>query len=187
MNLHAGPLAAVRRRVRPSSIDELTGLGNRRQLREDLRTTVAAANDDCTAMLVLLTLSGFKAYDSRMGHSAGDALLTLLGGRLRQTVRSHGAAYRIGGVEFAVLSRVGPGVGSDGVDALIFTASAALTDGSVDAPVTAWHGAVRIPGETREPGEALHIAGQRLLAAKTYAPPLVRDRPARPQRVVQLP
>ena len=78
--------------------DELTGLGNRFALQEQL-SHPARRN---TAVL-LLDLDRFKAVNDTLGHQAGDQLLVEVAGRLRQvTGRDHFVA-RLGGDEFAVL------------------------------------------------------------------------------------
>lgn len=177
MRMRDGAMGIVRRRVRPRLADELTGLGNRRRLREDLRAVTAAGTGE-PMLLVLLTVTGFKEYDRARGHSAGDALLRELAGRLRAAVPQGGAAYRTGGVDFAVLA---PATGGTG-DRLVAAVVGALTDRSGESAISAWHGAVRLPAETREAGEALHIATQRLQAGKAYPPPDVTR-----SRVVQLP
>src|SRR5262249_47734755 len=55
------------------------------------------------ATLLLLDLNGFKGFNDSFGHPAGDELLARLGAQLRDAVGDDGAAYRIGGDEFAVL------------------------------------------------------------------------------------
>jgi diguanylate cyclase (GGDEF)-like protein len=174
MRVREGALGIVRRRVRPRLADELTGLGSRRQLRDDLRAATSARPGGDDTALILLTLAGFKEYDRANGHSAGDALLRELGARLLTVVPAGGAAYRTGGAEFCVLTPAG----ADGGYRAATAAVAALTE----AGVSAWYGAARIPAETTDPGEALHIAGQRLEAGKAYPHP-----PAARSRVLELP
>jgi diguanylate cyclase (GGDEF)-like protein len=166
MFLREGAFAAVRRRVRPSAVDHLTGLGNRRRLREDLRAACESATLDAPQLLVLLTLNGFKEFDAVLGHSAGDALLVRLGERLSTAIGHRGHVYRTAGVDFCVLAEVG----RDAVNSFVATALAALAQDDRSHPISARHGAVRLPVETREPGEALHIAGQRLQAGRAHAP-----------------
>ena len=178
MFLRERAFAAVRRRVWPSSVDQLTGLGNRRRLRDDLRAACDSATHDAPQLLVLLTLSGFKEYDAALGHSAGDALVVRLGERLSSSTGHRGTVYRTAGVDFCVLADVG----RDAANSFVATAVAALVHDTGSHPISARHGAVRIPVETREPGEALHIAGQRLHASQVYA-----AAPRTTRRTVQLP
>ena len=55
---------------------------------------------------MLFDLNGFKSYNDRFGHPAGDALLARLGARLQAGLGDGGRAYRLGGDEFCVLVRV---------------------------------------------------------------------------------
>jgi diguanylate cyclase (GGDEF)-like protein len=157
-------------------VDELTGLGNRRRLREDLRAAADAATHDAPQLLVLLTLNGFKEYDAALGHSAGDALLVRLSERLSNAVGSRGRVYRTAGVDFCVLAHIG----RDAANSFVATALAALVHDTGRYPISARHGAVRMPVETREAGEALHIAAQRLHASQAYGA-------RRSSRTLQLP
>ena len=69
--------------------DSLTGLPNRRQLTSDLETAVSEGQ----GRLAMFDLDGFKGYNDTFGHLAGDALLTRLGHRLRESVADTGVAY----------------------------------------------------------------------------------------------
>ena len=64
--------------------DDLTQLGNRRLLVEDLDRAVAVASPDTPAALVLFDLNGFKHYNDTFGHLEGDRLLAQLARRLEQ-------------------------------------------------------------------------------------------------------
>ena len=89
--------------------DELTGLPNRLSLRAQLDETAAraaAGGAPCTVMV--LDFDGFKAINDTLGHQAGDELLRVLAGRLRETAGQHAVVARLGGDEFAVLSTTCP-------------------------------------------------------------------------------
>ncbi len=86
--------------------DPLTGLGNRRQLLEDLELACNQGRAGQPWQLILYDLNGFKRYNDTFGHPAGDALLARLSGKLSASVARHGTAYRMGGDEFCVLIRV---------------------------------------------------------------------------------
>jgi diguanylate cyclase (GGDEF)-like protein len=78
--------------------DALTGLSNRRRLVASLR---APARHD--RVVVLLDLDGFKAYNDRFGHLAGDDVLVRCGDALREAVAGRGEAFRLGGDELCVV------------------------------------------------------------------------------------
>ena len=83
--------------------DPLTGLANRRRLRESL-DDLAESDDQAIRMALLyLDLDGFKAVNDRYGHLNGDDLLREVAGRLTREVADAGMVARLGGDEFAIL------------------------------------------------------------------------------------
>ena len=78
--------------------DSLTGLYNRRKLREQ----IDVQGDGCYSLL-LLDLDHFKSVNDRHGHEAGDEMLRGLAGVLLERFRPRGQVYRLGGEEFAIL------------------------------------------------------------------------------------
>jgi diguanylate cyclase (GGDEF)-like protein/PAS domain S-box-containing protein len=93
---------------RHATVDALTGCLNRRSVLQRLTDEVARPAADATGTaVVFLDLDGFKAVNDRLGHTAGDELLTIVAERLRRTVRDHDVVGRLGGDEFLV---VFPGV-----------------------------------------------------------------------------
>ncbi len=93
--------------------DTLTGLGNRNLFFKQLDHYKAVADRRETRFaLLMIDLDKFKQINDTHGHQAGDAILEMVGERLRLTVRDADAGFRIGGDEFTVLttfevSRVG--------------------------------------------------------------------------------
>jgi diguanylate cyclase len=84
--------------------DELTGLPNRRLLRDRLNQAIAQGiRQDQQVALLLVDLDGFKSVNDRLGHTAGDKLLQALAGRLTDTVRAGDTACRYGGDEFVIM------------------------------------------------------------------------------------
>ncbi|XAS66681.1 EAL domain-containing protein [Micrococcaceae bacterium Sec5.7] len=84
--------------------DPLTGLLNRTALVTAL-TEAQAADGGLPPALLLLDLDGFKGVNDSLGHSAGDQVLTMIGARIRESVRVTDTVARLGGDEFAVLIR----------------------------------------------------------------------------------
>ena len=153
---NAGMLASSRHEA---LTDALTGLGNRRALSRDLERAVA--DERKAVLLALFDLDGFKHYNDSYGHPAGDALLQRLGTKLAAHVDGVGTAYRMGGDEFCVLL---PARG-DGAEQAA-AAAWALAEHGDGFTITCSHGAVDVPREADEPGEALRIADQRMYAHK---------------------
>ena len=95
------------KRHRQAVTDDLTGLGNRRQLFYMLNDFFADVADPTTAPrelgLLFIDLDHFKEINDSFGHSAGDELLRQLGPRLMSSLRSTDVLVRVGGDELAVV------------------------------------------------------------------------------------
>ncbi len=84
--------------------DPLTGLSNRRLLRDRLEQAVKLARRlDRDAVLMFLDLDHFKRINDTFGHDVGDVLLKHVAARLRASLRAQDTVARIGGDEFAVI------------------------------------------------------------------------------------
>lgn len=89
---------------RLAHFDSLTGLANRLQMAQTLERLLAAPNPHQRACAIfLLDLDRFKQVNDTMGHPAGDALLTQVAERLKQTVGQAGRVGRLGGDEFEAI------------------------------------------------------------------------------------
>ena len=152
---NAGMLVASRHEA---LTDALTGLGNRRALTRDLDRVAEGHRE--AAVLALFDLDGFKHYNDSYGHPAGDALLQRLGAKLAVHVRGAGTAYRMGGDEFCVL------LPDNGSAQQVADCAAALTEHGDGFTITCSFGAICVPGEVQDAGEALRIADQRMYAQK---------------------
>jgi diguanylate cyclase (GGDEF)-like protein len=142
-----------------SETDSLTGLSNRRKLMLDLDAISASRSE---AVLVLLDLDGFKAYNDTFGHPAGDALLTRIGARLRASMDSTAVVYRLGGDEFCVICPAGGAVRAS-IEA---SAAAATCERGEGFSISAAHGSVAMPGEAATAEDALRTADLRMYAHK---------------------
>ena len=142
--------------------DALTGLQNRRALLRDLEGMVATAASDDPIALVLFDLNGFKSYNDRFGHPAGDALLQRLGLRLQAVEDSGARVYRLGGDEFSLLARADVSTAAS----LIDRAVQALSEDTEGFSVSASFGAAFIPEDAADVSEALRLADVRLYSRK---------------------
>jgi diguanylate cyclase (GGDEF)-like protein len=95
--------------------DPLTGLANRALLLESAERLLARV--DRTPALgvtaLFIDIDGFKEINDTLGHAAGDELLQVLAGRLRETIRASDVAGRLGGDEFVVLAEIEHGASPD--------------------------------------------------------------------------
>jgi diguanylate cyclase (GGDEF)-like protein/PAS domain S-box-containing protein len=84
--------------------DSLTGLPNERQFQEQLLARLhSAAARQAPFSIFLLDLDRFAEVNERLGHGAGDRLLTAVAERLRQTLRATDIVARLGGDDFAII------------------------------------------------------------------------------------
>lgn len=84
--------------------DELTGLGNRRQIDARWPGLVAQAQArQAPLSVVMLDLDHFKHVNDRFGHGVGDKVLVTLADLLRAHTRSEDLLVRMGGEEFLLV------------------------------------------------------------------------------------
>ena len=137
--------------------DSLTGLGNRRAFIRDVERMAGALRDGSRLRVSLFDLDGFKAYNDRRGHLAGDELLERISQRMRAAVAVQGLCYRLGGDEFCLLMEV-----ADNESELVTArAAAALSEGEVRCS----HGSVTLETGTTL-AQALRLADERMYAHK---------------------
>jgi diguanylate cyclase (GGDEF)-like protein len=158
-----------RRRVHEAFTDELTGVANRRQLLEFLRSTLgkdaAAAG---RVALLLIDLDGFKNVNDSFGHQRGDELLCLVAERLSNIAGPRNLVARLGGDEFAVvMTQIGGRaaatlIGEQMIDAI----SQSSVVGGTPIAVTASIGVAHAPLHTNDPTELLRCADVAMYIAK---------------------
>ncbi len=95
----------LRETLRTQSIlDPLTGLYNRRHLKESLEREVRrAARNQRRLAVIMLDVDQFKGFNDTFGHDAGDAILRELAAFLQKRTRGEDFACRYGGDEFVII------------------------------------------------------------------------------------
>jgi diguanylate cyclase (GGDEF)-like protein len=149
-------------REREARTDALTGLGNRRALMEELERTLAEGANSPERTFALFDLDGFKSYNDRFGHPAGDALLERLGERLTDAIGVYGTAFRLGGDEFCVMLE---GVGEVG-RARLAECTESLSERGEGFSISASAGSCELPREADTPSDALSLADGRMYKQK---------------------
>ncbi|WP_323370023.1 GGDEF domain-containing protein [Xanthomonas campestris] len=82
--------------------DDLTGVSNRRGLRERWHAEVSEDPQRRLAFL-MLDLDDFKPINDSYGHAVGDTVLQIIAERLKGAVRETDLVCRLGGDEFGIL------------------------------------------------------------------------------------
>ena len=96
--------AAQRKISEMATLDELTGLYNRRYFMEALERERARAERHGKALsLCMMDLDWFKRVNDKLGHTAGDLVLADMGRIIREWSRQTDLPCRYGGEEFAVI------------------------------------------------------------------------------------
>lgn len=156
---------------RMARFDALTGLPNRYELYERLRTALERRQRQPAAIGVLyLDVDHFKHINDTYGHAAGDAVLVEVAHRLQRAVRRTDTVARLAGDEFVIL--LDP---IDAPDDALHTAHKVVT--AVRAPmplrddvvlhVTASIGVACPSPEIRDPDTVLREADRALYWAKS--------------------
>ena len=131
--------------------DSLTGVLNRRAIRDVLRRELARCRRENQSLGVMLAdVDHFKRINDRYGHGAGDAALLSVVQRISSTLRPYDLVGRYGGEEFLVIApgcdlaltqklaeRIRDAVSDEGVelgnDNITLTVSVGITLGTADS------------------------------------------------------
>jgi GGDEF domain-containing protein len=101
-------MAALARRIgeleQLATLDDLTGLKNRRYMREFLSQILSrTGRQERHVTLLTFDIDDFKKYNDLYGHAVGDAVLRQVAVMMQRCCRKHDVVGRIGGDEFAVI------------------------------------------------------------------------------------
>lgn len=117
--VHLGPETAIRLELSPdtdallrvrqynnSIVDDLTGIHNRRYLMSSLDHELAFAKRHAQSLcLLLVDIDHFKRVNDEHGHQVGDAVIQQIAALVADSLRNEDNFARLGGEEFAVVSR----------------------------------------------------------------------------------
>ncbi len=100
------PLARLQR---AATTDALTGIANRDAfMRRGARLLRRAGDQGDCILLAAIDLDNFKSVNDRLGHGAGDEVLTHVARAMSRTTREGDVVARLGGDEFAVVMAIRP-------------------------------------------------------------------------------
>jgi diguanylate cyclase (GGDEF)-like protein len=103
--LRAHLAGALEKSLHQASTDPLTGLANRRGLRDRAPAILNQARRTGDPVgLLLLDVDHFKAVNDTYGHQVGDEVLRDVATAIRSCVRTDDVVVRVGGEEMAVLT-----------------------------------------------------------------------------------
>jgi diguanylate cyclase (GGDEF)-like protein len=106
--VESADIAAMRNRIeileKLAMEDELTGVKNRRFVKEFLRQIIERANKmSLQVTLLVFDIDNFKNYNDRFGHPVGDNILKQAAVLMQKCCRRQDVVGRVGGDEFAVV------------------------------------------------------------------------------------
>ena len=88
-----------------ATTDSLTGLENRLAF-DALLTTISQEDSEANSWtMILMDVNGLKYANDTFGHQAGDALIIAAANVIKSAYGANGNCFRIGGDEFAVITR----------------------------------------------------------------------------------
>ncbi|MEO8856273.1 MAG: EAL domain-containing protein [Burkholderiaceae bacterium] len=154
---------------RQAHFDTLTGLPNRRMLRDRLEQEIRRSDQDGLQLAVLfIDLDHFKEVNDTLGHAVGDQLLVEAAHRIRACVHESDTVARMGGDEFTLVLAIGH---NDErlectLQSLLTSLSASFQLGDEQVFVSASIGITIYPGDASEVESLFKNADQALYMAK---------------------
>jgi diguanylate cyclase len=150
------------------SIDQLTGVLNRRGLDEAMLREISRAQRGASSLCVaLLDIDNFKHFNDNYGHNVGDTALQHLAKVIQETLRPTDIAARFGGEEFVILL---PDTSIDAAVETISRLQRALTKqfflGNNERLLITFSAGIALFRETEEQATILNRADQAMYLAK---------------------
>jgi diguanylate cyclase (GGDEF)-like protein len=154
----------VTRLLSESRHDELTGALNRRGLHEQLQLELQRASRSGEPLaLVALDIDHFKAINDRLGHAAGDRVLSRVAATIRTHTREIDLVGRLGGDEFVIALIA---TDADGARALTERLHRGLEDARGELPAISLSAGIVEAGADLDVGALLDAADGALYEAK---------------------
>jgi diguanylate cyclase (GGDEF)-like protein len=151
-----------------ATIDYLTGMANARALSIQLEQELARCKrEHATAAVMVCDLDGFKQVNDCHGHLAGDKVLKIFAGYLREACRESDYVARMGGDEFVIIApNMSPALVSERVGTLSALARQAGHDVCGGDFLSLSLGAAFYPDDGTDSERLLAEADRRMYAAK---------------------
>jgi len=149
--------------------DTLTGLPNRRVVKERIESAMARAErHHYLFALLFLDLDGFKPINDRLGHTEGDATLRQVADDLRRVVRGEDSVLRYAGDEFLILVEDIAHISEVETIAqrIVENVRREVRKGDLSLPLSASLGVSLYPFDDGSPEEMVHHADLAMYAAK---------------------
>ncbi|WP_018753057.1 putative bifunctional diguanylate cyclase/phosphodiesterase [Paenibacillus sanguinis] len=167
---------------RMSYYDEVTGLPNLRQMRENIGDSLGMSHT--STGVGVIHIDRFKAINDSLGYGAGDKLLTELGSRLAALCQEREQIYRMGEAEFAVLLPDMPNI--DALEArakqlIIFVDPLVLID-DTEYHITLSMGLSVYPDDGDSVDQMIQYADMAVQQAKEQGHDFIRYNPSMKQR-----
>ncbi len=156
---------------RSADIDPLTALHNQAFFRRAASRRFTQAKEyGLPLSLAMLDIDDFKEYNDAFGHEAGNAVLRLVAGVLRRSVRADDLVARYGGEEFVVLLGGGPREVAEAMERIrlkIEDRCSPVDDNPVRRQVTVSVGVAALTDSTQTLEELIEAADEAMYRAKS--------------------
>ncbi len=164
-------IAGIREASRLIFVDELTGLYNRRFMRQYLRERLdELARNRTPLAVIMLDIDGFKPINDTYGHLEGDLILKRLAQLVREALPAGGYAIRFAGDEFfAFLEGMDAGSGlriAVGIRERVNAEPFVTSKAPAGIPVSISLGVAAYPEDAPTPSELIEAADQALYRSK---------------------